>query len=140
MSQVTIQNSVTGISVIRKSSAPTITESQMRERHITEHLAHEIDVPAEYHFAEVFSDTGDGGDVMNLVDVHAHAAFSGRTSFPTIGHAGFLFPVGPHIDLPTAALTALAPLLEPANLHMVRAVRHIDKRLMTARIIVAIAD
>jgi hypothetical protein len=49
MSPVIIQNSVTGMSAIRKSSAFTITKSQMRERHITEHLAHKINAPSGHH-------------------------------------------------------------------------------------------
>ena len=37
-------------------------------------------------FAEIFSDTGDGGDVMNLVDVHGHAA---RTDISELGGVQF---------------------------------------------------
>jgi hypothetical protein len=37
------------------------------------HFAGDVVQPV-FVFAEVLSDTSDGGDVMNLVDVHGHAA------------------------------------------------------------------
>jgi hypothetical protein len=45
-------------------------------------------------------------------------------------------PVRPHVNALSAALAALGTLLEPRHLDVIGIVRHVDQRLMAARILV----